>query len=211
MLTWSVSSITLAEVTQLELPNKNTHTVKHTIAINHTSPLLYPSISHVHSRGSSPRRNTSNSPLLFLFLSLCHPLLSLSVVLRHVLLAERFSASSTQYTQPCLSLSLSPYPSLLSVLFIRTGHAFLINHFHSFIYLFIFGLCFFFSCRFQALISCNLLAWHTTANESEREREREGGRVKYKTLIISCTNATVECVWVCVFVHLCVSKGFNLV
>lgn len=67
---------------------------------------------------------------------------------------------------------LSLYPSLFPILFIRTGHAFLINHFHSFIYLFIVVSLFFSPHRFQALISCNLLAWHT--NQSQREKGGEG-------------------------------------
>lgn len=173
MLICSVPSIALAEVTQLELP-QHTHTFKHA-----TTSHLFSTVS-VHAacvRRSKKRRskNTSNSGLS-LFLSLLHPLLSLSAVLKHILFTERISASPTLCT---LSLSLFIPPLFFFVLFICMGHAFLINHFHSFIYLFFCGS--FFPFRFQALISRNLLAWHT--NESEREKR---GRVKYKTLIISC-------------------------
>lgn len=66
-----------------------------------------------------------------LFLSSTHFFLSL--VVKHVLFSEHISASPVLHTQSSLSL-LSSLP--ISVLFIRSGHAFLINHFYSLIYLF---------------------------------------------------------------------------
>lgn len=80
-----------------------------------------------------------------------------------------------------LPLSLFPYSSLpLLVLSIRTGHAFLINHFYSFYLLFIFVVPFF---PLQ-IPDLNLMQSGCLAHK--QVRERKGEIAKYKTLIISC-------------------------
>lgn len=155
----------------------HTHTHMHAHGQTHITPLLlciHPSCMCT-TESEQQRKNSGLS--LFLYLSLLHPLHSLSVVLKHVLLTERVSSASP--TRNALNptvffFPLSLYPSPPFRPFHRTGHAFLINHFHSFIYLFILWSLSPPSCRFQALISCNLLAWHR--NESEREGGRDGER-----------------------------------
>lgn len=98
--------------------------------------------------------------------ALLYSLLLLEVVLKCILFTECISASPTLCTPPCLSLS--PYSSLpLLVLSIRTGHAFLINHFYSFYLLFIFVVPFF-SLQIPGL---NLMQSACLAHKQVRERK----------------------------------------
>lgn len=124
MLTWSVSSITLAEVTHLELHNVCKHT--HTYAQMHRrhQSRCFSSTVSIHVHTVEARSNTSNSPpctlslsLCSLFLSLFHPLHSLSVVLRHVLFAPlplQLNTLNPAFLSLTLSFSLSIPPSFWS-------------------------------------------------------------------------------------------------
>lgn len=121
MLTCSVSSITLSEVTQLELPITHAH-ARTRSNTHHTSSPLYPSILHVRDGVRTAKEKLWS---LFVSLSFSPPPTSLTlggVETRPPHRARLFCLSNSKRAQPCLFFSLSLcIPPLLSALFIAQG------------------------------------------------------------------------------------------
>lgn len=155
--------------------------------ISHTSFLPYPSILRVCILSRTAR--TKTLPTLVSF-----PPTSLTLGSVETRPPHRALNSTLK---PAF-LSFIPPPSLFSILSTRTWIGFLINHFHLFInFVFYFcGLLF-----FLQIPGLNLIQSACLAHNGKWVREGRVGGMKYKTLIISCSNATAE--WVSVHVHVC--------